>query len=88
MCTVGSKGAVHIEKSGSTKYESMLVDAIDTTGAGDAFNAGLVVGMSRGLSLAEAIELGSQSGAYCVTRLGVLDGLATGEELAAFVTNQ
>ncbi|MCP4307628.1 MAG: ribokinase [bacterium] len=88
VATVGSKGAVHIEGSGSTKYESLLVDAIDTTGAGDAFNAGLVVGMSRGLSLAAAIELGGQSGAYCVTRLGVLDGLATAEELAAFAASQ
>ncbi len=87
VATIGSKGAVHIKRTGSTKYESLLVDAIDTTGAGDAFNAGLVVGMSQELSFPEAISLGSSAGAFCVTRLGVLDGLATAEQLAGFQRN-
>ena len=85
VATVGSKGAIHVERSGSTSYPSLLVDAVDTTGAGDAFNAGLAVGLSRGLSMADAIQLGNRSGAYCVTRLGVLDGLPTMDELAEFV---
>lgn len=86
VATIGSKGAIHIDRSGSTKFESILVDAVDTTGAGDAFNAGLVVGLSQGLPLPEAIQLGGRAGAYCVTRLGVLDGLATQEQLAAFAS--
>jgi sugar/nucleoside kinase (ribokinase family) len=53
----------------------------DTTGAGDAFNAGLVTGLSSGRSMAEAIELGTRAGAFCVTRLGVIDGLPTREQL-------
>ena len=88
VATVGSKGAIHIDRSGSTSYPSLLVDAVDSTGAGDAFNAGLVVGMSMGQSLADSIVLGNRAGAYCVTQLGVLDGLATMrqlEDLAASV---
>ena len=85
VATIGSKGAIHVDRSGSTSYPSLLVDAVDTTGAGDAFNAGLAVGLSRGLELAEAIQLGCHAGAYCVTQLGVLDGLATMEQLEAFV---
>lgn len=87
VATVGSKGAIHVDRNGSTSYPSLLVDAVDTTGAGDAFNAGLAVGLSRGLGLAEAVELGCQAGAYCVTRLGVLDGLATMEQLTSFVAS-
>jgi ribokinase len=86
VATVGNKGAIHVGPTGSTSYPSLLVDAIDTTGAGDAFNAGLVVGLSRGQTLADAIQLGSRSGAFCVTRLGVLDGLATMDELTEFVS--
>ncbi len=86
IATIGSKGSIHIDHAGSTKYDSMLVDAIDTTGAGDAFNAGLVVGMSQDLSLAESIGLGNRAGAYCVTHLGVLDGLATATQLAEFTS--
>lgn len=85
VATIGSKGAIHVDRSGSTSYPSLLVDAVDTTGAGDAFNAGLAVGLSRGLELAEAIQLGCHAGAYCVTQLGVLDGLATMDQLEAFV---
>ncbi len=87
VATIGSKGSVHIDHSGSTSYQSLLVDAVDTTGAGDAFNAGLVVGMSRGLSLADSIQLGNRAGAFCVTRLGVLDGLPTMDELSEFIAN-
>ncbi|HEX6331655.1 MAG TPA: PfkB family carbohydrate kinase, partial [Actinomycetota bacterium] len=53
----------------------------DTTGAGDAFNAGLVAGLAEGMPLEGAIELGLRAGAFCVTRLGVVDGLPTMEQL-------
>ena len=85
VATIGSKGAVHITRAGSTNYPSLLVDAVDSTGAGDAFNAGLVVGMSRGQSLGDSIQLGNRAGAYCVTQVGVLDGLATMDQLTEFV---
>ncbi len=87
IATVGSKGSIRINEGGSTNYPSLLVDAVDTTGAGDAFNAGLVVGMSRGQSLDDAIQLGNRAGAFCVTRLGVLDGLATADQLSEFVAS-
>lgn len=86
VATVGSKGAIHVNSSGSAAHPSLLVDAIDTTGAGDAFNAGLVVGLSRGQNVADAIQLGTRAGAYCVTRLGVLDGLASMDQLSEFVS--
>jgi ribokinase len=85
VATVGNKGAIHVSSTGSTSYPSLLVDAIDTTGAGDAFNAGLVVGLSRGLNLEDAIQLGARCGAFCATRLGVLDGLATMDQLTEFI---
>lgn len=84
VATVGSKGAIHVDRKGSTSYASLLVDAIDTTGAGDAFNAGLAVGLSRGFALGDAIQLGCRAGAYCVTKLGVLDGLGTMAQLDEF----
>lgn len=85
VATVGSKGAIHVGPTGSSTFQPLLVDAVDTTGAGDAFNAGLVVGLSRGLGLNDAIQLGARCGAFCVTRLGVLDGLPTMDQLTEFV---
>jgi len=85
VATVGAKGAIHVTPASSSSHPALLVDAVDTTGAGDAFNAGLVVGLSKGMDLPAAIDLGCRAGAYCVTRLGVLDGLPTAAELDEFV---
>jgi sugar/nucleoside kinase (ribokinase family) len=43
---------------------------IDTTGAGDCFFGGLLVGLRRGLDIEDAGKLGAACGAYCVTGLG------------------
>ena len=64
---------------------SLDITPVDTTGAGDAFNAGLVTGLSAGFSMTEAIELGVRAGAFCVTRLGVIEGLPTRQQLDAEV---
>lgn len=81
IATLGKQGAVHITSDEVTRHDPLRVAAVDTTGAGDAFNAGLVVGLSRGYSIDDAITLGTRAGAYCVTRMGVLDGLATQAQL-------
>jgi ribokinase len=83
LVTLGERGALLVESEGASAFAARSVRAVDTTGAGDAFNAGLVAGLAEGRALEDAIELGLRAGAYCVTRLGVVDGLATKEQLAA-----
>ena len=53
---------------------------IDTTGAGDAFNAGLIAGLARGMTVAEAGRVAAAAGACCVTGLGATAGLRGWEE--------
>lgn len=48
---------------------------IDTTGAGDSFLAGLVVGLIRGMPIPAAARLGAAAAACCVTRAGATAGL-------------
>jgi sugar/nucleoside kinase (ribokinase family) len=48
---------------------------VDTTGAGDAFYAGLIIGLVRGLPLTTAGRLAAAAGACCVTGLGASGGL-------------
>lgn len=47
-------------------------DPVDTTGAGDAFAAGMLAGLRRGLDLADACRLGNQAGAAATAYLGAV----------------
>lgn len=48
---------------------------LDTTGAGDSFNAGLLAGLLRGLSLDSAGRIAAAAGSCCVSELGATAGL-------------
>lgn len=50
---------------------------VDTTGAGDAFNAGLAVGLLRGLDLTDAARVGAACGSLAVRAAGVIPSLPT-----------
>jgi len=48
---------------------------VDTTGAGDSFLAGLVVGLCRQMPVGAAARLGAATAACCVTRMGATAGI-------------
>lgn len=53
---------------------------VDTTGAGDAFYAGLIAGLVRGMSLEQAGKIAAATGAASVTGLGASAGLLSWSE--------
>lgn len=61
------------------------VKAVDTTAAGDEFNAGLAVGLSEGLDLLAACRFANAAAALSVTKLGAQASAATRAELDAFL---
>ena len=70
VVTMGSKGAVFARANGECGIvPAKKVDVIDTTGAGDAFFAGTVIGLTYGKTLAESCEIGSRLAAsvICIT---------------------
>ncbi len=80
---LGSRGALCLPQRSSLDWAGVpggpagadLVDApqvtpVDTTGAGDCFNAGLIAGLLGGLSLPQAAELGCAVGAASTQGLG------------------
>lgn len=71
IITLGSRGALVATKDGDMEHLAPhTVDVVDTTAAGDAFVAGVAVGVGEGMSLVEAAQLGNAAGALVVTRMG------------------
>ena len=73
---LGSDGSLLASSSGERyRIPAFRVEAVDGTGAGDAYSAGFVAGLARGMSLRECGMLGSAAGACCVQALGGTRGL-------------
>ena len=70
VLTVGARGALVADGSGTTLVPSPRVEAVDTTGAGDAFVGALAYRLSEGDGLVEAARLAARVGAYAVRGSG------------------
>lgn len=68
----GPRGAYLYYRDRTTPYHSPAVDVpvVDTTGAGDAFNAGFLYGVLRRLTLEESCDLANAVAAYKVSGRG------------------
>jgi ribokinase len=75
VVTLGSRGAMVVTGAIDTIVPAAAVEVVDTTGAGDAFNAGFAVALAEGRGVLEAVRYGVACGALVCTRLGVIPGL-------------
>ena len=66
----GGDGALLVTKEGYKHYPGFKVNVIDTTAAGDSFNAGLCVGLAKGMVIDDAIVLANAVGALSTTAQG------------------
>ena len=68
VVTMGGKGSVYADYTGvKGACPARKVQVKDTTGAGDAFCAGVAAGMTYGKTLAEAVEIGTLLAASVIT---------------------
>jgi ribokinase len=84
VMTLGEKGALLITESSCKRFPAVLVRAVDTTGAGDAFNAGLATALAQGMSIEGAVQLAVIVGAMAVTKDGVIPSLPRPHEVLEF----
>ena len=75
IVTLGEHGALIFDGPELQHIPPVCVDVVDTTGAGDAFNAGLAVAMAEGMGLREAVKFANCTGALTCTKLGVVPAL-------------
>ncbi len=84
VMTLGETGALVMTDNSSSYIPAIKVSAEDTTGAGDAFNGGLAVALSRGANLDDAVRFAVVTGGLAVTREGVVPSLPTRAEVLQF----
>lgn len=87
VVTVGVEGAVVFPDGVGGAYEVVpapVVDAVDTSGAGDAFCAALAAGLARGDSLVSATAMACEFAAWTTTQRGAQVPATSAPELQRF----
>ncbi|HWQ42346.1 MAG TPA: ribokinase [Desulfosporosinus sp.] len=78
ITTLGAEGVAFMGKGGNlVKVSGHKVPVVDTTGAGDAFNAGLAYVLAQKKTIREAVEFAVQVSALAVTKFGAQGGMPT-----------
>ena len=81
IITLGEKGLLYSDGKEEIYLKASSVKAIDTTGAGDAFNGGLAYGISKEKSIKECLELANKVAGLSTTKLGAGDSMPYLEDL-------
>ena len=88
IMTLGERGALIVTATSCLHIPAIKVAAKDTTGAGDAFNAGLAMALAHGATLEDAVRFAVVTGGLAVTREGVIPALPTCAEVLRFYRQQ
>jgi ribokinase len=86
IVTSGSQGAYLHSKAESRQVPAFSVQAVDTTGAGDAFVAGMAVALAEGQPLAAAARFAAAVGALATTKHGAQPSLPTKTAVQHFLS--
>lgn len=81
IITLGAKGAFLLNESESAFIPAFSVDAVDTTAAGDTFNGSLLVALSEGMEIKNAILFAQKAAAISVTKMGAQDSQPYRDEI-------
>lgn len=82
---LGKQGAMAVKDGEKFFAPSYKVQAVDTTGAGDSFNAGFIYGFLQGLPMEECLKCGNGCGSLSVTKLGGNTGFPFRAELEQWI---
>ena len=85
LITLGERGVFISDHGREEIINAFKVDALDTTGAGDAFNGGLLTALSEGKDLWEASRFASALAALSVQKIGTTPAMPAREEVEVFL---
>ena len=81
---MGAEGCYASGEGFEGHVEALAVEAVDGTGAGDAFVAGLLYGKLAGWPFERSVRLANAAGALATTAVGATEGVRALEESLAF----
>lgn len=79
--TLGAHGVLAVGPDVEQLFRALDVEAVDTTGAGDAFNGALAAALAEGRSFVEAVRRGRSASGLATTRPGAREGMPTRDEI-------
>jgi sugar/nucleoside kinase (ribokinase family) len=82
IITMGSEGSLVRSPTDTRRLTAPSVDVVDGSGAGDAFTAGLIVGILEGWPLEQSLRFASAAGALACTALGCTDGIPDRQQVS------
>jgi sulfofructose kinase len=85
VITLGQAGLVWKNEDGSGSLPAFSIDAVDTTGAGDAFHGAFAAGLAAGKPWNDLLACASAVGALCCTKYGARPAIPKAQDLAAFL---
>lgn len=85
VLTLGGGGTLAEGPQGRLHVPAFAVKVVDTTGAGDAFNAALAVALVEGRGIGDALRFANAAGALTCTRRGAQPSLPTRTEVDRLV---
>ncbi|OCT14734.1 ribokinase [Paenibacillus pectinilyticus] len=81
IVTLGEQGCFYMDASSQLRVKAMQVQAIETTGAGDAFNGALAVALCEGKPLEEVLKFSNIVGALVASRVGAQEAMPFRQEV-------
>ena len=88
IITIGKRGVYYYDGETEEIIGNYNVKVLDTTGAGDAFNGGLLAGLSQGMELLSAARYGNVVSNLAVTKLGTAPAMPTKQEIDVFIEKE
>ena len=85
IITLGVKGVYFTDGERDIHVEGIKVDAVETTGAGDAFNGGFATAIGEGADVEAALKFANCTAALSVTKLGAAESMPSRAEINSFM---